>query len=203
MEVCEVLEAERADVAQPESKARGRATDSIHVPITERPGGSAGTHVIAILDRDRHLQGTRRCHEASDGGRGRSVQAQGAAQQRSPREADRDEVGESRQIVRQHLHPGRYEDGVRKTALVWISSRPAGGLRHGVGIGVDPDGQGRGIGGRCREDGAAVAGSQVDDGPAMSPGQSGQLADVDLDDPAAGHDAHGAQYAISPSSAPG
>jgi hypothetical protein len=29
----------------------------------------------------------------------------------------------------------------------------------------------------------------------MSPGQSGQLADVDLDDPAAGHDAHGAQYA--------
>jgi hypothetical protein len=29
----------------------------------------------------------------------------------------------------------------------------------------------------------------------MSPGQSGQLADVDVDDPAAGHDAHGAQYA--------
>jgi hypothetical protein len=46
-----------------------------------------------------------------------------------------------------------------------------------------------------RENGTAVPGSEVDDGPAMSPGQSGQLADVDVDDPAALHDAHGAQYA--------
>jgi hypothetical protein len=59
------------------------------------------------------------------------------------------------------------------------------------------------IGMSCREDGATVPGSKVDDGPAMSPGQSGQLADVDVDDPAAGHDAHGAQYARVTPLAPG
>jgi hypothetical protein len=82
------------------------------------------------------------------------------------------------------------------------AARPARGLRLDPGVRIDADGKGRGIGGRRSEDGRAVPRSQVDDGPAMSPGQSGQLADVDLDDPAAGHDAHGAQYAIRPA-APG
>jgi len=203
MEVCEILEAERADVAQLQPETRVDATDPVDVPIAERSRRPAGTDGIAILDRDRHLQATRRRHEPSDGGGRRGVQAKGAAQQRAPREPDRDEVGEPCELARQHLHPGRNEHGVGQATLVRVSSRSAGSLGHGSSVGIDADGQGRGIGSRCREDGAAVPGSEIDGGPAMSPGQSGQLADVDVDDPAAGHDAHGAQYAIRQPAAPG
>jgi hypothetical protein len=72
-----------------------------------------------------------------------------------------------------------------------------------LGVRVDANGERRGIGTSCREDGAAVPGTEVDDGPAMSPGQCGQLADVNVDDPAASHDAHGAQYAPIKPAAPG
>ena len=122
MEVGEVFEAERVDIAQFKPEARVGTTDPFDVPIAERSWRPAGTDGIAILDRDRHLQATRRRHEPSDGGGGRCVEAQSAAQQRSPWEADRDEIGESRQLVRQHLHPGRNEHGVGQAALPRSSS---------------------------------------------------------------------------------
>jgi hypothetical protein len=195
-EPVEIVRPERADVAQLEPQARIYAPDAVDISFAERARRAICCDGVSRLDGDRHFEGTRGCHEASDGGAALVIQTKGSEKERSPREMDRHEVGKSGQLVRQRLHSGRNEHGVREAALLRVPSRSTGRLRHGPGVRIDADGERRGIGSRCREDGTAVPGSEVDDGPAMSPGQSGQLADVDVDDAAAGHDAHGAQYAI-------
>jgi hypothetical protein len=202
VDCAEIRVVERSDVAQAEAEFGVSLADAFDVRFTERTGGPTVSDGVPIRDRDRHLQGAHRRDQPGDGHGGTIVETEGAAQQRAPREADRDEVGESSQLAWQRLNSGRNERGVGQAALLGVSSRAAGGLGHGTGVGIDADGERRRIGSRCREDGAAVPGSKVDDGPAMSPGQCRQLADVDVDDPAAGHDAHGAQYAIRRSVAP-
>ncbi len=201
--VIDALGVEQIDVAQLEAQGVVRAPNSLDVPLPERRGGPIGADSVSFLDRDGDLEGTRWRDEASDRRRRGLVQAKRAAKQRAPWEPDRDQGRDPVQLARQRLHPGRNEHGVGQTALLRVPSGPAGGLGHGAGVGIHADRESRGIGSRCREDGAAVTGSKVDDGPAMSPGQCGQLADVDVDDPTAGHDAHGAQYARIRQVAPG
>jgi hypothetical protein len=64
------------------------------------------------------------------------------------------------------------------------------GLGHRARVRVDPQDERVGLRRGHGEDGTAVAGAEVDDDPAMSPGQAGELADVDLGDAPAADDAH-------------
>ena len=70
------------------------------------------------------------------------------------------------------------------------TGRAPGCLGHGVGAGVDADGERRRVLGRGGQGESSVAGAQVDHDPGRAGATSGDLADVHLVDALAGDDAH-------------
>ena len=68
---------------------------------------------VALGDRDECHDPAARAEEARDAGRGRLVEGERTAQQRSPRKQDRDLVGDSTQLGRRTLRGGDHEEGIR------------------------------------------------------------------------------------------
>ena len=113
-----------------------------------------------------------------------------SAQQRAPREVDRDCVRQAVQFVRQRLRRRDDKARVRQTTALRRSGGTPRRLRHSGGVGVNTDHQGisaRGGGGQHE---ASVTRTQVDDGPLVPRPERGNLADVYVNDRAAGDDAH-------------
>jgi hypothetical protein len=119
--------------------------------------------IVAVLDRHergRDAAGRKQRRDPRGGSRG-IVQGKRAAEQRAPREEDRQLVGEALQLRRQPLRRGDDEHGVRAAR----PGRAPRRLGHRRGVGVDPDDEGSGLRAGPVEDRPAVAGAEVDDDP--------------------------------------
>jgi hypothetical protein len=107
--------------------------------------------------------------------------AEDAAQQRAPREGDRQRVGDAVQRLRRVLGRRDREQRVGEGAS---ARRPARGLGHPGRVGVDPDDERVRARGCRREDVTAVTRTEVDRHPGVPGGELCDLADVELEEPA-------------------
>jgi hypothetical protein len=117
------------------------------------------------------------CHAGEHG----VVVAEDPAQQRSPREGDRQRVGDTVQRLRRMLGRCDREQRVGQRAA---ACRPARGLGHPGRVGVDADDERVRARGSGREDVTAVTRSQVDGHPGVACDERCDLADVELEEPA-------------------
>jgi hypothetical protein len=99
-------------------------------------------------------------------------------------------IGDTRQPRRQPLDAGGEEPGAPRGRIRVPPCYAARSLGHRPRIGVDAEDERLRIRQHLGQDGAAVAGPEIDDDPAMPPGQVEDLADVDLGDAPAGDGMH-------------
>ena len=133
--------------------------------------------VAAVARRRRHerADSTARRDQRGHAGHDPLVPTEDAGEQRTPRQDDRDHVGEAGQLGRRRLGRGDDEQGVRRPPLrVGLRGTP-GRLDHRRGVGVDADRQGPGLGRGTGQHGPAVTGPEVDDHPLGAGDQVGQL----------------------------
>lgn len=108
------------------------------------------------------------------------IESDAAAEQGSPREADRHEIGQRGKLRRQCLGGAEDESGVLEPAL---PRRPGGASRrldHRCRVGVEAEGEGVGLPAGRGEDRAPVTGAHVDRHPPVAGNDLGELTDVHL-----------------------
>ena len=165
------------------------------VGLAGRVEGREAVDAVRRDDRREDLDPAARCDQRGDPGQRRFVQAEHAAQQRTPRERDGDQVRAARQHrARQALCAGGQEDRVRGTA----SSGTPGRLGHRGSHGVHADHQGTRLGACAHKHGSAVTGTDIDDHPVGPGDQVRDLADVHLEDATADDLSHGPQSTLGP-----
>ena len=178
----------RASVrSRPSVRVHGR--HPLHVLRAERAASDGGA--VPVDDREHDLQAPVRRDETRDSRRDRCVQAERAAEQRAPRESDRDAVGEAVESRRHVLDAGGDEHDVGVAAARRASRGAPGSLGHRPRIGVDGQDEGVPVRGGLGERRPAVTGADVDDDPPMPAGEVEDLADVRLVRAAADDRAHG------------
>jgi hypothetical protein len=134
-------------------------------------------HAVARHDREQDLAlgaGREQLGDAREHG---VVTAEHAAQQRSPREVDRQRAREAAQRRRRAL---RGRDGEQRVRQRVATRRPARGVDHRVRARVDADHERVGPRGGERQHAAAVARAEVERDPGVTACEAPDLADVDF-----------------------
>jgi hypothetical protein len=116
---------------------------------------------VALAVGEEQLEGAARLQEANQAGRGGGIVARRGRPQRTPREVDRDAVGEPVKLGGEGLERGYDKSGVGLAATSCGSGRSAGSLRHAVGVRVDAEHESLRVRGRVSQHEPAVTGSQV------------------------------------------
>lgn len=162
-------------------------------PLRGAIQGRHPIHAIGRHDRGEHLDRTTRPHDRCDARERGFVEAQHAAQQRSPREQDRHSVGDAgERRVRQGLSTSRQEHHVAKTGPLG----PSGRLGHGRRGRVNTEHERRGRSRGSSKGGPAVAGAEIHDHPLGAGDQVDDLADVDLEGTTPDDLTHGPQSTL-------
>jgi hypothetical protein len=115
----------------------------------------------------------------------------GSSQQRTPGQRDADLVRAPVQLGRQCLRGRDDECGVGQPATLGAARGEARGVPHGVRGGVDAQDRGARLGTGGAQDGATVAGTQVDDESLVSGDPAVELADVHVEQSASDELLHG------------
>ena len=181
----------RADLDELES-VRGERRDHPRAGSGIDVTGEAGHgRRVATGDRQRELEPTGRCDEAGDRPGHDGIEAERTPEQRGPREPDRHSIRDARQLRWQALDAGGQEPGPPGRRIRMPPSGSPRRFGHRARVRIDTEDERLGICQDLGQHGPAVAGPEVDDDPAVPPGQVEDLADVHLGDAPAGDGMHG------------
>jgi len=122
--------------------------------------------------------------------RGRLINRQGTAEERTPWKVDRQLVRDPKKLRREALRGRDDEEGVGPATSERGSRGAPGGLGHRRGVRVDTDDEGLGLGPGPRDDRPTVAGTEIDDDAAGAGKSLSELADVHLGQASADHCEH-------------
>ena len=145
-------------------------------------------HAVRWHDRDQRLDGGAGSSDRGKAAQRDMVQAEHAAEQRSPREEDADEIGTASQWRgSERLDAGGEEQGVRRTTPVGSTGR----IGHRSSRGVDADDKRRRLRRSAGEHGTTVARAKIHDHPVGPGDQAGDLPDVHLEGASSDDVSHG------------
>ena len=144
----------------------------------------------ASRDRNEGGQTGARLQQRGDPTGSRVVARECTAEQRAPREVDRELIRDREEFLWGLLRRRDHEERVRDTATPGLPGRPPRGLGHRRRARVDSNDESTGLGPCPRHDRPSVAGTQVDDDPVRSGDPLSELADVHLGEAAARHRTH-------------